>query len=187
MIDRPLHPCSRPRPNGLSWSLNSIYLTPAWPERMGATKHHRSRMRGKAFKNQLSSNFCVILFCKTCSSLTAKLRSYRRRSKRPPIPLSRQPLRLKRISLRGFKDRRSDAVDHHRDVAPQLHETFLNHGKHGRQQRSAKYSAENPGPMPASPRRIDDFQLGHQTRNPKELQVIPQVPQRLIGPCAVTL
>ena len=45
------------------------------------------------------------------------------------------------------------AVDHHRDAVPQLHEKLLNHGKHGRQQRNENYSAENPRPMPVSPRR----------------------------------
>ena len=121
---------------------------------MKATNHHRSRIRGKASKNQLSSNFRVILFYKSCSYLTAKLKSFRR-SKRPPIQTQiikpAAPNKKKKVPPRIQGP--PEAGDHHCDAVPQLHEKLLYHGRHGRQQRNEHYSVENPRPMPISPRR----------------------------------
>jgi hypothetical protein len=75
----------------------------------GYIEHHKSRMRGKTSKSQLSSSFRVILFCKSCSYFTEKLRSHRR-SELLPTPLSRQSLRKGRRFRHGFKGRRRPLI-----------------------------------------------------------------------------
>jgi hypothetical protein len=63
------------------------------------------------------------------------------------------------------------AVDHHRDAVPQLHDTLLNHGKPGRKQRNEEYSAENPRPMPVSPRRYPIW-----SSNPESMRIASDSP-----------